>query len=202
MRGSSTSPTACAPSQCVTAHSCCGAQCRTCRSAFTSRSSTPVSARRDGRSRSAPRVATCSSDPTTGSSYRPRHASVASSRRAVLTNRTLWRDDVSTTFHGRDIFSPVAAHLANGVDLTTVGEPIDGAALVAARISRGHRTGWRSRQLGAVHRCVRQLPPCRGAARPRGCHRPAARRRPPQPAPRRYRHRGAVVRVIRRGRGR
>ena len=48
----------------------------------------------------------------------------------VLTNRTLWRDDVSTTFHGRDIFSPVAAHLANGVDLTTVGEPIDGAALV------------------------------------------------------------------------
>ena len=31
-----------------------------------------------------------------------------------LTNPSLMRDEVSATFHGRDIFAPVAAHLANG----------------------------------------------------------------------------------------
>jgi S-adenosylmethionine hydrolase len=31
-----------------------------------------------------------------------------------LTNRGLWLGDASTTFHGRDVFAPVAAHLANG----------------------------------------------------------------------------------------
>ena len=30
---------------------------------------------------------------------------------------------VSTTFHGRDIFAPAAAHLANGVPLTDLGPP-------------------------------------------------------------------------------
>ena len=31
-----------------------------------------------------------------------------------LTNRDLWLPAVSTTFHGRDLFAPVAAHLASG----------------------------------------------------------------------------------------
>ena len=31
-----------------------------------------------------------------------------------LTNRSLMRRDISATFHGRDIFAPVGAHLANG----------------------------------------------------------------------------------------
>jgi S-adenosylmethionine hydrolase len=34
----------------------------------------------------------------------------------TLTDRRFWRDDVSHTFHGRDIFAPVAAHLSLGVD--------------------------------------------------------------------------------------
>ena len=34
-------------------------------------------------------------------------------------------DDPSTTFHGRDIFAPVAAHLAAGHRLGEVGTPID-----------------------------------------------------------------------------
>jgi hypothetical protein len=33
-----------------------------------------------------------------------------------------WLPEVSHVFHGRDIFSPVAAHLANGVALSTLGE--------------------------------------------------------------------------------
>ena len=89
-------------------------------------------------------VATCSSDPTTGSSIGPRNASVASSRRGSDEPDAV-APDVSTTFHGRDIFAPVAAHLANGVDLTKVGEPIRRRRARGARISRRHRTGWRSR---------------------------------------------------------
>jgi S-adenosylmethionine hydrolase len=42
-----------------------------------------------------------------------------------LTNRRLWLGRVAATFHGRDIFMPVAAHLATGVELTDGGEPID-----------------------------------------------------------------------------
>jgi len=34
-----------------------------------------------------------------------------------------WLSNVSFVFHGRDIFSPVAAHLANGVPLHEVGTP-------------------------------------------------------------------------------
>lgn len=37
-----------------------------------------------------------------------------------------WRTpDPSTTFHGRDIFAPVAAHLAAGASLHDVGTPVD-----------------------------------------------------------------------------
>jgi S-adenosylmethionine hydrolase len=47
-----------------------------------------------------------------------------------LTERELWLEPVSATFHGRDIFSPVAAHLAGGRDVVTVGTEIDPAGLV------------------------------------------------------------------------
>ncbi len=39
----------------------------------------------------------------------------------TVKNEELWLRDVSMTFHGRDIFAPVAAHLANGTDLQNVG---------------------------------------------------------------------------------
>ena len=45
-----------------------------------------------------------------------------------ITNVTLTLGQLSSTFHGRDLFSPVAAHLSKGIDPTTVGpllaEPI------------------------------------------------------------------------------
>ena len=47
-----------------------------------------------------------------------------------LTNGELWLHPVSQTFHGRDIFMPVAAHLAAGAELASVGSPIDPADLV------------------------------------------------------------------------
>jgi S-adenosylmethionine hydrolase len=40
-------------------------------------------------------------------------------------NRVLFRPEVSATFHGRDIFAPVAAHLASGVRLEDVGPQTD-----------------------------------------------------------------------------
>lgn len=42
-----------------------------------------------------------------------------------LTNAAYHRDDVSQTFHGRDVFSPVAAHLAAGVMLDEIGTALD-----------------------------------------------------------------------------
>ena len=42
-----------------------------------------------------------------------------------LTNPRYWRHPVSNTFHGRDIFTPVAAHLSLGVAPEELGEPTD-----------------------------------------------------------------------------
>ena len=47
-----------------------------------------------------------------------------------LANAELFLPEVSWTFHGRDLFAPVAAHLAAGVPLERVGPPIDPAELV------------------------------------------------------------------------
>lgn len=44
---------------------------------------------------------------------------------AVLMAEEYWSDTRSNTFHGRDVFAPVAAHLANGVPLEKLGDPIE-----------------------------------------------------------------------------
>jgi S-adenosylmethionine hydrolase len=41
-----------------------------------------------------------------------------------LTEPRFWLDQVSATFHGRDLFAPVAAHLAAGTDLAELGRPL------------------------------------------------------------------------------
>jgi S-adenosylmethionine hydrolase len=52
----------------------------------------------------------------------------------VLENRALWLPVTTSTFHGRDIFAPVAAHLAMGTPFESVGPPIDPADLVQLRM--------------------------------------------------------------------
>jgi S-adenosyl-L-methionine hydrolase (adenosine-forming) len=47
-----------------------------------------------------------------------------------LANPAYALDSVSRTFHGRDLFSPAAAHLALGVALKELGPPVDPQALV------------------------------------------------------------------------
>ena len=42
-----------------------------------------------------------------------------------LSNPDYWLTEVSATFHGRDIFSPVGAHLSRGVPLENLGRPLD-----------------------------------------------------------------------------
>jgi len=41
-----------------------------------------------------------------------------------LSNPEFWRERLSRTFHGRDLFGPVAGHLARGAELRAMGAPI------------------------------------------------------------------------------
>jgi S-adenosylmethionine hydrolase len=51
-----------------------------------------------------------------------------------LTNPRYQLEQVSRTFHARDIFAPVAAHLASGVSFEELGEEVDPATLVRLRL--------------------------------------------------------------------
>lgn len=42
----------------------------------------------------------------------------------AIQNKTYFLPQVSHTFHGRDIFAPVAAHLANGIPMSEFGRPV------------------------------------------------------------------------------
>ncbi len=48
-------------------------------------------------------------------------------------------EPVSATFHGRDIFAPVAAHLARGAELADAGEPLDPDHLEVVALPKPHR---------------------------------------------------------------
>jgi len=52
-------------------------------------------------------------------------------------------EPVSVTFHGRDLFAPVSAHLASGAPLADAGEPLDPATLDAGEASRAEIAGGR-----------------------------------------------------------
>jgi S-adenosylmethionine hydrolase len=47
-----------------------------------------------------------------------------------LTNPAYHLDRVSTTFHARDVFAPVSAHVANGASFEDLGDEVDPATLV------------------------------------------------------------------------
>ena len=56
----------------------------------------------------------------------------------VITKSEFWRSPVSPTFHGRDIFAPVAAHLSLGLTPTDFGEPV--TSLNTLPLTRPHQT--------------------------------------------------------------
>jgi S-adenosylmethionine hydrolase len=47
-----------------------------------------------------------------------------------LTNSALWNPNPAKSFRGRDVFAPVAAHLAAGLDFEAVGDPLEPGNLV------------------------------------------------------------------------
>jgi S-adenosyl-L-methionine hydrolase (adenosine-forming) len=53
-----------------------------------------------------------------------------------LANEEYMLEPVSATFHGRDVFSPAAAHLANGVALSELGPALAVADLVRIELPR------------------------------------------------------------------
>lgn len=62
-------------------------------------------------------------------------AQFGASAAVSLTNARYWRtSELSKTFHGRDLFAPVAAHLAAGVPLENLGEPVAVESLDAGSI--------------------------------------------------------------------
>lgn len=59
----------------------------------------------------------------------------------LLSNPAYHLPQVSSTFHGRDVFSPVAAHIARGVPLAEAGATIDPVTLVRLDLEPPHRQG-------------------------------------------------------------
>ena len=84
---------------------------------------------------------------------------------AVEISRSSWRlEPVSATFHGRDLFAPVAARLAGGEPLGAAGSPLEPDELVRIELTRARveggalvariidRDGFGNLALDAVHR--------------------------------------------------
>jgi hypothetical protein len=88
-----------------------------------------------------------------------------------ISRREFWRSPVSPTFHGRDVFAPVAAHLSLGVPPAEFGAPV--SSLVTLPLTRPERAADGSlvghvRHIDAFGNLItdvaeQALPPDRGA---------------------------------------
>ena len=78
-------------------------------------------------------------DPSFGDTFTSESLPVPDTCRAwQLTNPDYWRHPVSNTFHGRDLFSPVAAHVSLGASPDALGDPTPAIAALALPIPRPH----------------------------------------------------------------
>lgn len=68
-----------------------------------------------------------------------------------LNQPRFWLPEVSNVFHGRDIFAPVAAHLASGVPLHEVGSPINDPVRKHAPVPQRLPDGWRGEVVEVDH---------------------------------------------------
>ena len=62
-----------------------------------------------------------------------------------LNNADYWLHDITSTFHGRDIFAPVGAHLASGIPLKELGIFIDNPILLDFRHAIKTDYGWEAK---------------------------------------------------------
>jgi hypothetical protein len=63
------------------------------------------------------------------------------SAREITNTAWMLMPQVSSTFHGRDIFSPAAAHLAGGWDFTLAGAPVDQLVQLTPKVSTTSENG-------------------------------------------------------------
>lgn len=66
---------------------------------------------------------------------------LGATRAVHVTSRDHMREPVSDTFHGRDVFAPVAAHVAEGVPLEALGPPVDLSSLQRPPLPEAHAAG-------------------------------------------------------------
>jgi S-adenosylmethionine hydrolase len=86
----------------------------------------------------------------------------------ALTERSLWRGPPSSTFHGRDVFAPVAGALAAGVPFERVGPPVDDLVRPHAPAPAPDAEGvWRGRvvEVDRYGNLITDLPPLPGPLR-------------------------------------
>jgi S-adenosylmethionine hydrolase len=62
-----------------------------------------------------------------------------------------WLPEISHVFHGRDIFAPAAAHLANGTPLSAVGTPIGDPLRLRLPQPECTHTGWQGEIIHIDH---------------------------------------------------
>lgn len=68
-----------------------------------------------------------------------------------LNRPQFWLPQPSYVFHGRDIFAPVAAHLASGVPLEALGDPIDDPVLIELDEPVRTPKGWIGKVIAIDH---------------------------------------------------
>jgi S-adenosylmethionine hydrolase len=68
-----------------------------------------------------------------------------------LNRSQYWLQNVSHVFHGRDIFSPVAAHLANGLSLSELGSPFNDPVQLELPKPEKTNNGWRGEVIHIDH---------------------------------------------------
>ena len=85
-----------------------------------------------------------------------------------VTQSEYWLPDVSRTFHGRDIFAPVAAHLALGLPISHLGDPVEDPILLPLPAPRLESVADRARRSDL-----------RGPIRESDYRHPTGRSRPP-----------------------
>ena len=59
-----------------------------------------------------------------------------------LTKPKYWLPEVSAIFHGRDVFAPVGAHIANGIPLNCLGDEIDDPLMISLPQPKQTDSGW------------------------------------------------------------
>lgn len=69
----------------------------------------------------------------------------------ALNKPRFWLAQVSNSFHGRDIFAPVAAHLANGVRLEELGDSFEAPMLITIPTPQKTANGWRGQVMQVDH---------------------------------------------------